>query len=614
MSKNYILNGNAQFGTRGVAAYADAVQSRPVDGVGGSPNVTITTSTASPLQGNAEFLFTKDAANRQGQGFSIDFTIDRADQAKPLQISFDWELVSGVFSGSTAPATDSDLIVYIYDVTNAVLIEPAGRLLEPAVTGQQYRYRGTFQASSNSTSYRLIFHVATTTTQDFTLGFDDIRVGPQVVSNGAVVTDWQSYTPTLTGVNLGTTGTNTGRWRRVGDSMELMTKAEAGGAGISLSGTIQISLPSGFSIDPNKITVAGFGQSLGSAVFESVGEFTRTGSVLYNTATTVFLTTPLNLADANNPSTGWFNAAGDEFSSNFRVPIAGWSSNVQVSSDTDTRVVALAARQVGAISVTANNPIPYANMDFDTHGSFNNPTAGRYRIPVSGIYRLSVTGLITSSTQAELELWVNGVNALDFTSVAANATRWDSGSVTRMLNAGDIVDVRPNATATLASYLFIERISGPSQIAASEAVYASATSTAGQSVPSGVVTIMQTNAKEYDSHSALQIGTNTRFTAPISGLYNFTAAIPYNSGQAWTEGNILSIELAKNGVLAKVLDSYNVVVNDASGGFVRLYGTADVWLNAGEFAEPRLFQNSGGARTLQSTEVALCYFQVKKVN
>jgi len=122
---NYIENPDAESSTAGWATYADAAASRPVDGTGGSPNVTWTRSTSSPLRGVASFLFTKDAANRQGQGASYDLTIDSADQARVLQISFDYEIASGTYSGGTS-STDSDLIVYIYRTT------ATGRLIEPS--------------------------------------------------------------------------------------------------------------------------------------------------------------------------------------------------------------------------------------------------------------------------------------------------------------------------------------------------------------------------------------------------------------------------------------------------------------------------------------------------
>jgi hypothetical protein len=174
---NYITNGDAETDTTGWAEYADAAQSRPVDGTGGSPTVTWTRSASSPLRGLGSFLFTKDAANRQGQGAAYAFTIDDADKGKILNISADWTLVSGTYSSGTS-TTDSDLIAYIYDVTNAVVIEPVPIKIDGGLVGQNYKFQSSFQSAVNSNSYRLILHCATTSALAYVLKFDNIVLGP----------------------------------------------------------------------------------------------------------------------------------------------------------------------------------------------------------------------------------------------------------------------------------------------------------------------------------------------------------------------------------------------------------------------------------------------------
>ena len=80
---NYISNPNAEASTSGWSTYADAAQPTPVNGTGGSANITLARSTSNPLRGSGSFLLTKDAVNRQGNGVSTDFSIERADR--------DWE-------------------------------------------------------------------------------------------------------------------------------------------------------------------------------------------------------------------------------------------------------------------------------------------------------------------------------------------------------------------------------------------------------------------------------------------------------------------------------------------------------------------------------------------
>jgi len=59
---NYISNPDFESTTTGWAVYADAAATTPVDGTGGSANITLTRSTSSPLRGTANGLITKDAA------------------------------------------------------------------------------------------------------------------------------------------------------------------------------------------------------------------------------------------------------------------------------------------------------------------------------------------------------------------------------------------------------------------------------------------------------------------------------------------------------------------------------------------------------------------------
>lgn len=168
---NYITNPGFEGDTSGYVAYADAADTRPVDGTGGSPVVTITRTTSSPLRGTGSGLITKDAANRQGNGVSYDFTVDRADviQGRKLKVSFDFETSALFVAGP-----NSDIQMWAYDITNAVLIPVTPQAVDP-VNGT---YEGEMQLDPTSTSYRLIWHVATTNSAAWTFKFDNVMVGP----------------------------------------------------------------------------------------------------------------------------------------------------------------------------------------------------------------------------------------------------------------------------------------------------------------------------------------------------------------------------------------------------------------------------------------------------
>lgn len=196
---NYVTNAGAETDTTGWASYADAAGTSPVDGSGGSPTTTLTRNTSSTLRGNGDFLITKDAADRQGEGVSYAFTIDNADKGKRLELSFDYTSSANFVAGSSA-----DIRVFVYDVTNTTLITPDVSVF-PAASGP---FRTWFYSSSTSTSYRLIFHIATTNALAYTVNFDN-------VSLRALVTDPEPLAITIRDERTsGTDGGNptTGAW------------------------------------------------------------------------------------------------------------------------------------------------------------------------------------------------------------------------------------------------------------------------------------------------------------------------------------------------------------------------------------------------------------------
>lgn len=604
MSKNYFSNFDINKGSFGFSLFNTSfVNNTPTTITAGAGGLTLSV-VGGGLRNKVSLELNKPGAiNTQGQGLISDvLTLDRADLARVLRFAFEFERTAGTIDASGTSMSSFE--VWIYDVTNNSWIQPSGfrGITQITLPGT---CSGEFQPPSTALALRLAIIYRQTDTNLWTMRFDEFELLQQSRARGAVVTDWQSYTPT------GSHTTNTsyaGRWRRVGDSVELQVRVAYSGAnsqGGLLFTQSQI-LPTGLSVDSNKV-------NLGVDIRLPVGGWAGVdsgvnggweGEVVMDSGfnfTLSYVTTAGQ--SVVSPSQPFAISAGDNFNLSIKAPIAGWSSNVQMSNDTDTRVVALAARQLSPISVTANNPIPYSAVDFDTHGGFNNPTPGRYRIPVSGIYRLSVTGIITSSTQAELELWVNGVNTLDFTSVASNATRWDSGSVTRQLNAGDIIDVRPNSTATVASYFFAERLSGPSQIAASETVIAEYRATAGQTILGGDNTnIMQFNTRYQDTHNAWDTAQN-RFITPISGTYEVTISSMIVASP-WTAGGRTLIQPLVNSAAVTGVKAIGLTWIQASTTLeVWTAGTIGIRLNAGDILQFNFIQNSGTARNFASTGV-----------
>lgn len=164
--ENFIDSGDrdAETDVGSWVAYADAAGVEPVDGTGGSPNVTITRTASAPLNGIGSFLLTKDAANRQGEGCSLDFSIPEGYTEQTLSVVFPYQIASGTFA-------DDDVQVFVYDVTGAALATIESNSVLQA--GGRIEARFT---STTSTSYRLILHVVSTSTSAYTVKFDDVKV------------------------------------------------------------------------------------------------------------------------------------------------------------------------------------------------------------------------------------------------------------------------------------------------------------------------------------------------------------------------------------------------------------------------------------------------------
>lgn len=516
--RNYVANGKAEVSTVGWATYADAAGALPVDGTGGSPASTLTRSTTTPLRGAASFLWTKSAANRQGEGFSYDFTIDAADKAKVLQVSFDYFIASGTYASS-------DLTVYIYDVTNALVIQPSGYTIQNALV--QMKQSATFQTASNSTSYRLIVHTASTSASAYSLQFDNFSVGPQIVTQGAAITDFIDAVPaTIIGSGSGslTIGTGGGaiysvKTRRVGANLELRYEVRIGTSGASdiTTGTYIFPYPSGITTALNSYSVIGFGD------ITAVASATPTNRVVAKVYASGFI---LDSADS-----GLLAASGNLFNNAntlsvlISIPVTGQSSNLQLSSDTDTRVV---AARYSLSSTTAFNSaiVKYDTKTSDTHSAYNTST-GVYTIPVPGTYFVSTKAFSASTVIADLQIRKNSSGISRSSDLTAGNDFYVNINTIVECKAGDTIDVFSGGTSTyygspIDNEMNIFRLSGPSTIAASETVACKYGSHVAQSLTGSYTpNVVKYLNKVIDTHSAYSPASGL-YSVPVSGLYETT--------------------------------------------------------------------------------------------
>lgn len=557
---NYIGNGSAEVDTTGWSTYADAAGTQPVDGTGGSPSITWTRSETSPLRGVADFNLTKDAANRQGQGVSYDFTIDPADKAKVLSVTFDYEVLSGTYA-------DGDLTVYlIADPTGTpVVIQPAGYTVLSATAGTTMVQSATFQTQATGTSYRLCFHVASTSASAYTLAIDNIVVGPQTVVYGSPVTDWESYTPTFGGAV--SRSAEAFKWRRVGDSIEIVGSLEIGTAPTPVTGTITFTLPTGYALDTAKMAYGITGvdayQGVGDALArDSSPAGYYNGKVARNltSTNTFYIVTAGDTAtnQAWNATAPFSWTSTDNLLVSIKAPIEGWSSSVQMSNDTDTRVVAAYARGTPSSSISGSvSTVIWGSTIEDSHGAYSSGT-GVYTVPVSGFYKINartlIAGTFSLNTISQLIVRVDASNAIQEIVRSGGAVTSQNISITGdlYLTAGQTVDIQISSAATSPTFsgsiphiFSIQRLSGPATIAASETVAMYAYElTGGDTIGTGATDVIFSD-KLFDSHNSYNSTTGI-YTIPVSGKYAVVSRISTAAVTLSTTQRVASIAV-KNG-------------------------------------------------------------------
>lgn len=621
-ASSLITNFGAEVDTTGWATYVDAAAVTPVDGTGGAPSSTLARNTTTPLTGTGDFQWTKSAANRQGEGFSYDFTMSKSLYAKNVQISFDYTVTSGTYA-------DGDMIVYIYDVTNATLIEPVNISIASVAAGLPNKHIATFQSSLTGTSYRLIFHTSSTSSSAYTMQFDNVYVGEQVSSYGPIITDWKSFTPTGSWV---TNTTYTGYYRRVGDTLEVQTKISLSGA--PNAAALTINLPSGLTIDTAKLASnSGTStDSFGKIYYFDSGVSSYIGELAYSSITSVGarylddsgtnIAVPADISSTAPHTWG----ASDFLVARYSVPIVGWSSNVALSSDAgDGREVVVSAVGATATVTGTLSDLTWTTTSKDNTGSFNGTT---FTAPVSGEYRVSAQVRVNDSTPygsnqaASISILKNG------TEIVTAQQRSASGftalipiiSYRVTLIKGDTVKLQISANSTaptmqtgdIYNFLAIEKINpGSQRLAASETVAARYEHIAGQSIPNATNTIVDFASKSFDTHNAVTTGSSWKFTAPVSGIYQVSGYITYD-WNTFTAGERLGLILSKNGTIISFLSlDYKVQV---AGSFRPSCGGIDtIRLIAGDTIALEARQDEGGARSLEPSSGNRNYVSIVRI-
>lgn len=444
---NYLAHG-FETNETSIVTYADTPGTIPEDGTGGSANVIFTLTDTDPLKGGYSALLTKDAVNRQGEGFSVDFTISEVDKGRSLSVLFDYIVVSGTFVAGDI-SSDGDVTVYVYDVTNSKLIYLSDRKLYSNSSSLSAKYIGLFQTSPDSVNYRLIIHCGSTSASAYTLKFDEVRVSPLQLFTVPGDIDWTTYSLSI-GSDIGSTPSNAVvYWGRKGNDLYAYGSFNLGTVG---GGTdVWLSIP--FNIDISKVesrkvklgtlnrgtaAVAASGNHWHLCYDSSLGDNKLRISV--DTSGAVY---------AQNTGSGNFTTGELVTFRTDAIPIVGWGSSIQSAlSGDDGRVIV--AKYFGAVAATAStsSPVQWNTLEADTHNCVTTGSGWKFTAPISAWYEYTAA-FRQASTNTYAYAYKNGVVYERLRFLATDVTSPVTGKI--YLKSGEYFDIRTADSVSIAS-------------------------------------------------------------------------------------------------------------------------------------------------------------------
>lgn len=627
---NYLYFGDAEEHLVGWSEFTTTFTSGvPTTITAGAANLNLNRVTSNPLKHEASYeIDITTAAASTGQGVISDiFTISDEDLAKVLEFGFTYFVTTSPANLDFSGTSTQTLELWVYNVGLTAWTQPTGfRGMNNKYT--QDRVASQFQTdvsnASNKNQYRVAIIIRNDPTGTAKINFDSVSVSPQLLQMGTPVTDFETTDLTPNASGFGTVTNETYKKRRVGDSEEIFGYFKNGTVGAA---TAYIDLPSGQSLDTSKIDVdhkyvvgswwAVEGAAGSSTWDNNANEFFGPVFVKTSNPTRLYLgySTASGLLEERNVNA--ILNTNDSVTFECRVPISGWSSNVQMSQDTDTRSVDMYVKNNGSISGTIGD-LSYsgatdinfgASPTIDTHGGYS---SGVYTVAISGRYKITaeigISAIYTAGNIALFGIFINGTFHVQGAERAQSTiTTSLYGTVDAILNlkAGDTVSIRGGTNGTSptidtgadTSWFSVEKSYGTNLIAVGEEVSAIYKTSAGQSLANNSIDIIDFGTKEFDSHGAVTTGASWKFTAPISGRYRFSPVITWSGN---TSG-FRELLLYKNNVQFVNFEeggSYPDATVVKSQSFSRT-----LYLIAGDFVDARGRQGSGGNLALTATDV-----------
>ena len=357
------------------------------------------------------------------------FDIPEADENKLLKIQFDLKALGAYSSG--------DFTVEIDEVSGSVIDIPASQGL----------FTHTFVSVAAGT-YTLTFTNASggAISAANGLALDNVIVGPGSIVTGAIVGEWESFTPSWSG---GVVFTGDLYKRRVGTNMEIIGSAVWSS---NPTGDIVLDVPDGLNIDSSLYSTNPTLDGrivFGLAVADSGS---RTGRFTYGSATT------LEIQGVHDATGKWSDTvpatwvATNKIGIQLSVPVAEWAGSGTVNLITDDVTQANMRLKYTNITTFATSVSAYDIVKFGTSvydvGADYNSTTGAFTAPADGEYRFSVrlgvTAQMATGDALYLVLKLNDLTSSSFNHVIQHPQyhdRWNATEETISLSKGDTISV-----------------------------------------------------------------------------------------------------------------------------------------------------------------------------
>jgi microcystin-dependent protein len=570
---------------------------------------------------------------------SFDFTIDSAYRSKVLQISFEYAVAAGTFAAGSASA-DSDITVWIYDKTNAVMIQPVTYKLF-ANGALSTTFNSYFQANPNSTSYRLILHSATSSALAYDLKVDMVSVNPQIVTTGNVrgpvgsIIATGSLTPPMgylyadgsavSRTNYAYLFQAIGTTFGVGDGSTTFNLPDlrgifARGAGTQTFGSITYSATLGTKQNDQMqghihqyLGVNSTGTGSSSLVVQTTQNGPFTGGI----------STPASDGTNGTPRTGSETRPANQA---VAYHVCFDSGSVQMSDSIDYD-----RAEIGTVHAYAGLTAPTGFLLCDgtavsrslysdlyavigtTYGvgdgstTFNLPDTRGIFLRGAGTNPSNGSNTTTIGTR-QLDDFKSHTHAINTwngnTSAATNIFGTQSAVFQGTTNTGGAggTETRPANVGVNYIIRHAKRVV-PSSIAATETIAAFGQTTAGLSIPNNAWTPVTTPTIVDSTHGALTTG--GVFTAPAPGRYAVSVTAFFGTNGTGSRG----VRVRKNSGDTGLGNFTPAGSTASTGATVSGY----LRLNAGDTMTMEAFQNSGGAVSLGTTPDVASTFSIVRV-